>query len=372
MKKYNNKIPLPVVMAAMFLFAGWGSVGHKIINKNAVASFPVSMKFLASWSDSISIHASDADNRKDSDPAESAKHFIDIDNYSEFVKTGKISQNLDSLIALHGSSFVNKQGYLPWAIKAACDSLENSFKKRDWHKAMLIASDLGHYIGDSHMPLHVCANYNGQYSNQSGVHSRYESDLVGKYSNLFIYNNDTASYIPDIREFVFDMIYNNFKYADSVLKADSAAKAYAGSYNTAYYVKFWELSGNFTTRLFKNASKIIADMIYTCWVNAGSPDIATSVKSEGLNYPKRFQLEQNYPNPFNPSTTIQYSIPEDERVELKIFNSLGEQIAELVNQYQKAGPHIAVFNASNLSTGTYFYQMISRNYAVTKKLTLLK
>jgi hypothetical protein len=88
--------------------------------------------------------------------------------------------------------------------------------------------------------------------------------------------------------------------------------------------------------------------------------------------PVNFILSQNYPNPFNPVTTIKYSIPKAGRIELSVFNSLGEKVAELVNGYQEIGNYSVRFNASNLASGVYFYRIFSGDFIQTKKLMLLK
>lgn len=93
--------------------------------------------------------------------------------------------------------------------------------------------------------------------------------------------------------------------------------------------------------------------------------------------PKVFEAYQNYPNPFNPSTTIKYSIPQDAFVSVKIFNVLGEEVSVLVNKEIKAGIHEEVFNASNLSSGFYFYVIEAKGtdgtkYFDSKKMIFLK
>jgi hypothetical protein len=331
------------------------------------------MSFLSSWSDSISIHASDADNRKSSDPNEDIKHFIDIDNYTDFQKSRKIIQNYDSIVSVYGAAFVTTQGTLPWAIIITCDSLKSTFKRKDWHKAMLFASDLGHYVGDAHMPLHITRNYNGQYSSQSGVHSRYESDLIGKFSTQIVFGKDTAKYVSNISDYTFNMIYGNYVYVDSVLNADKVAKATAGSTSgTVYLQKFWDNSASFTTLLFNRASSSLSDLIYTCWVNAGSPSNVLSVDDNSVSV-KNFNLEQNYPNPFNPSTVISYQLTTTEFVELKVFDNLGREVSTLVNNYQIPGSYKINFDASKLSSGVYFYSIRGGNkYLQTKKMILIR
>lgn len=369
-----------LLLSFSLIFLGWGSVGHRIINKNSTLSFPSELNFLLYWADSLAAHGSDADVRKNWDPNEGVKHYIDIDNYPEFISSGRINQNFDSLVLQHGYSFVLDQGTLPWAIIAAVDSLQAAFEQRNWQKAMLISADLGHYIGDAHMPLHITRNYNGQYSGQSGIHSRYESTMIGNYQSQIVYSGDSALFIPNVSEFVFEMLYANYKYVDSVLQADITAKIFSGgSYNNAYYQKLWELTKNFTIGLFKNSSQYLAQLIFTAWKNAGEP-VITKIEDEIVSL-NGFKLEQNYPNPFNPTTKIRYAIPSAENplvgagggfVTLKVYDLLGRDIATLVNEEKPAGIYEVEFNVKNLSSGIYFYKLQTGSFAETKKMILFQ
>jgi len=85
-----------------------------------------------------------------------------------------------------------------------------------------------------------------------------------------------------------------------------------------------------------------------------------------------FELFQNYPNPFNPATKIMFNIPSEDQVEIKVFNALGLEIATLLNEKMPGGAHSIEFNAENLSSGIYFYRIISGKYSETKKMILLR
>jgi len=85
--------------------------------------------------------------------------------------------------------------------------------------------------------------------------------------------------------------------------------------------------------------------------------LATGILRDPTTIPTGYQLEQNYPNPFNPSTTIRYGLPQSSKVTLVIFNTLGQQIGTLVQSRKEAGYHSVEFNASNLSSGVYFYRL---------------
>ena len=101
--------------------------------------------------------------------------------------------------------------------------------------------------------------------------------------------------------------------------------------------------------------------------------ILTSIYEEtGTQIPRVFDLQQNYPNPFNPSTTIQYSIKENTLVSLKIYDILGREITTLINEVKTAGIYKVNFDASNLSSGVYFYKLTAGNFIETKKMILLR
>lgn len=102
-----------------------------------------------------------------------------------------------------------------------------------------------------------------------------------------------------------------------------------------------------------------------------SPEGVTSVESSP-SLPKAFKLNQNYPNPFNPSTIISYSVPVNSFVTIKVYDIIGREVATLVNNNISAGNHKVTFDAADLSSGIYFYQIRAGNFVQTKKMILLK
>ncbi len=98
----------------------------------------------------------------------------------------------------------------------------------------------------------------------------------------------------------------------------------------------------------------------------------TTVGEENKILPKEFSLKQNYPNPFNPSTTIEYELPKESYTKLSVFNTLGQQVAVLVDGLLKAGTHRANFVGGDLPSGVYYYRLEAANFVATRKLILLK
>jgi hypothetical protein len=101
-------------------------------------------------------------------------------------------------------------------------------------------------------------------------------------------------------------------------------------------------------------------------------DWVSSVNLSDNKTPESYTLYQNYPNPFNPATTIKYSIPTESFVNVKVYNLIGQEVAELVNEQQQIGNYEINFDAANLPSGIYFYSIKAGNFAETKKMLLVK
>jgi endoglucanase len=130
----------------------------------------------------------------------------------------------------------------------------------------------------------------------------------------------------------------------------------------------WKLISSF--EIVNEFDKLKNTKIFFDDIKIFNPDSSTNVEDEILA--DDFLLYQNYPNPFNPSTTIKYSIGKSSFVTLQVFDLLGNEVTSLVNEHKQSGTHRIDFNAQHLSSGIYFYRLISSNKILTKKLTLIK
>lgn len=143
-----------------------------------------------------------------------------------------------------------------------------------------------------------------------------------------------------------------------VMIAGTAGANLAPNQSKTYY--FAVATGNSKTALIDN-------------MNLAKQKYSTLTSLERENYlPKTYSLSQNFPNPFNPETSIKFSIPEREFVSLRIYNSLGQEVANSVNQEMEAGSYNLKFDGADLSSGIYLYTIKAGNFVQTKKMILMK
>jgi len=107
------------------------------------------------------------------------------------------------------------------------------------------------------------------------------------------------------------------------------------------------------------------------WQREVSGDDPTDVEQRRA-LPDKFELAQNYPNPFNPATTIKFTLPSADRVELAVFDVQGRRVASLLDQQLEAGEHSVHFDGAHLASGVYFYRIQTGKFTATKKMTLVK
>ncbi len=365
---------LLILLPLAILLSGWGYKGHRIINQNMAACLPAQLGFLKpNWTNFVTSHASDPDSRRDTDPDEAPRHYLDIENYPEYVATGRIPETYDSVVGTHGEGWVIDQGILPWATMRTYDSLKSAFARGDWNASEQFAADLGHYVADGHMPLHITNNYDGQMTGQNGIHSRYESKMISNYESLLVYPPDSTQFISDIQDYIFTYLYDNHRYVDSVLLADTYAKTQSGGSvsGTVYYQALWDKTGAFTIALFRNATDVLSNLIYTAWVEAGSPLFFPNGIGE-FEASATAKLLAIFPNPVAKTTTIPFELSESNvRVTVTIYNESGILIDTLLDKTMLAGYHEVNWDASGMASGSYLCLLKVNHKTFSKKIMVI-
>ncbi len=306
----------------------------------------------------------------DIDPLPGYYHYIDIDYYPEFF-SGTLPHNLDSLIALYGLAVVQNNGTVPWVIEQWTDSLYALMAAGQWDEVWQIAAELGHYVADSHQPLHLTRNYNGQFTGNYGIHSRYETTMINPHLSQLPLPAGTGIYWPNVIDSVFLYIDQIYPYVDSIMIADDLASAQDPNYGNLYYTILWQELEHLTTISIHQAIIDLASLWRTAWENAGRPSPV------GLHsyhdHPGTYFLAEAFPNPFNHRTNFKLSIPQSGFVTLKIYDLTGRELAILVSEKLTPGIYQYPWNASGSASGVYFYRLeTDMGFVQVKKLTLLK
>ncbi len=143
----------------------------------------------------------------------------------------------------------------------------------------------------------------------------------------------------------------------------------AGSHVNPHYHSHGDTWSTLNPVYYANVTRAVAGLLYDLSVSLTTTGIPAGVPGP---VPESFALSQNYPNPFNPVTTIRYELPEPSHVTLTVFNTLGQQVAKLVDADIEAGFHDVQFDAGALATGAYFYRLQAGGFVETKRLMVLK
>ncbi|MFB0517541.1 MAG: T9SS type A sorting domain-containing protein [Candidatus Neomarinimicrobiota bacterium] len=364
-----------VIFPACVLAGGnWGWLAHEYINFHAVEYLPSEMSFFLYQRTFLYQHASDPD--RDGSPGYC--HYINIDYYPEF-HDGTLPHEWEEMLELYDESEVRSVGIVPWVIQWWTDSLSALMSRNQWESAWQIAANLGHYVADSHQPLHLTVNYNGQYTGNDGIHSRYELQLIEPHLGQLPLPEGEAVCWDSVIDSVFQYIGEVYPYVGLILEADDLASNQDPYYGSIYYSVMWTKLDSITTDVIQRAILDLASVWYTAWVNAGEPIPALGTEidlNEDLT-PSQYILYQNYPNPFNPTTTIRYTNPVPSNVVLRIFDMLGREVNTIAKGSQPAGVYAVVWDGRDrhrmpVGAGVYFCRLEAGAFSETIKMLLLK
>ena len=177
--------------------------------------------------------------------------------------------------------------------------------------------------------------------------------MINAFADQIIFEGDSIRKIENVNKYIFEYIYHNYTFVDSVIDADDYASNLTGSTSSnAYTYSLWEKTRSFTIPLFRNASFALTELIYTAWTEAGKPFIdVTSVATVSR---KGISLEQNYPNPFSYSTTIQFTLAVEADVSLDVFDGAGRLVENILDRNCPSGETKLLWQPGNLSPGNYY------------------
>lgn len=280
-----------LLLNIVVLLGSWGFLVHRTVHQLAVYELPKGLQnFFFQNVEYLVANAPRADNRRNSDSTEASKHFIDMEAYG--------TEGVDGL-PLHWSEAVQKYtldtllkyGYVPYHILYMKDQLVTAFKTANRDSILFYAADLAHYIEDANVPLHTSVNYDGQLTNQRGLHSLWESMIPEiEITNYNLYSRHRAKYLKHPERDVMKAIKrSNSLLSDVFAKEKKVSALFTDSTKYRVQIRNGKEYKNYTSDFakayaaslkntindqIKNSANMVADFWYTSWVDAGSPDLS--------------------------------------------------------------------------------------------------
>jgi len=254
---------------------GWGGRTHISINRIATMMAPDEMEGWDAYADILANGGYVPDLWKGDDPDESPRHYIDIESY-EGVNIKDFPRDFDQIKQMGKVRADHINGIAPWIILELQKRLTGAMASNDWPQAAAVAAAMGHYVGDTHQPLHTTENYDGITPISKGVHLRWEVTMPTHYMKKGLLRpTRKTEYLPDVWPVILDWIDTaHSKYMD-ILEADDEAFAAANGNveSTIYYDVLWDRSGKIFLDQVIASEEHLSDMWYTAWVDAGRPKI---------------------------------------------------------------------------------------------------
>jgi hypothetical protein len=289
-----KKILLPLLFAVLSnsSASAWGFFGHRIINQIAVYELPAPMQaFYYRHLNEIVRQSTAPDERRNEDPSEGPKHFIDMDHYSEDNPFVKVPREYDKAVEKFTADTLKKYGTVPWVIMEMKDNLVEAFRQKDTLAIIKYSAELGHYVGDSFVPLHTTINYDGQLTDQKGLHSLWESQLPERFilDYKLLDDKPSAQYIKDPLAGIWTEIQKSYGFlgetfdrASKIEKQMPPAVRYSFShrygktqrrYSDAFADAYEKAVGGMVNFRLKGAPTMVSSMWLTAWQEAGKPDL---------------------------------------------------------------------------------------------------
>jgi hypothetical protein len=279
-----------IAAALLIVCCSWGFLVHRTVHQMAVYQLPKKMQpFFYENMDTIVRYSVRPDERRSSDPTEATKHFIDLEAYGDSA-AWNMPYDWREAVQLYSKDSLLKYGYVPYWIMEIKARLTAAFIDRNRDSILFYAIDLGHYIGDAHVPLHTSINYDGQLTGQRGLHALWESVAPEQVLEHFrLSGQKSATYLKKPEKAIWEAVRHSHSLLPSVFgtekeltKEFTEKKKYRIEQRNGreykYYTKeFGEAYGkrlqqSINDQLLRSAN-LMADFWYTAWVDGGKPDL---------------------------------------------------------------------------------------------------
>lgn len=255
----------------------WGDRGHRVVSSLAIRSLPEGP---GAWFNGreaeVCDHASDPDHWKQ-DRKEGPRHFLDMEPYGD---PDQLPRTLEEAKAKVGGDYY-RLGVVPWIIQDRWRDLVEAFREGDPAQVALATAILGHYIADAHVPLHTTIHHDGQFTDQRGVHSRWETGLVERH--ILAEDLPVLPAQPDAAflQRPWDWLVASHRLVPQLLADDREAdrttpqNSHGKQRSQAYWMVFWARQGAVVAQQLQLAGEHLGDAILNAWIEAGRPPSPT-------------------------------------------------------------------------------------------------
>ena len=266
----------------------WGFFAHKKINQLAVFTLPPAMSvFYKQNIEYLTEAAVNPDRRRYAVADEAPRHYIDLDEYGDSALY-KLPRYWSEAVKKFGQDSLYAHGIVPWHIYRVYNQLKDAFFIKDPDNILRISAELGHYIADGHVPLHTTKNYDGQLTDQIGIHGFWESRLPELYFDEYDFFVGKAVHIPNVQLAAWHIVIKANKAVDSVLRFEkllfeesgndkfnfeSKGKQTVKVVSEEYARRYHQMLAGMVERQFRASVKMTGDIWFTAWVDAGQPDL---------------------------------------------------------------------------------------------------
>ena len=288
-------LTLLALLTLPFGLLAWGYWAHPRINRAAVLALPAEMSgFFYVHADFLTEAAIGPDLRKHviGDKTEAPRHYCDVEQFGK--PLDQFPRTPDEAKVAFPATVLDARGRLPWHIQEVMIKLTEAMKERRKSEILLLAADLGHYLGDAHMPLHTSENHDGQLTDQKGIHALWEARLPELFGSGYNLRVPPAQVVADPVAEVWRIIAASYAAKDTLLRVDKQLRAEVGADNIfeknengalkrnryaqpcftqAYATRLHAALHGMVERRLRGAVSATANFWFTAWVNAGRPDL---------------------------------------------------------------------------------------------------
>ncbi|MFD2786110.1 zinc dependent phospholipase C family protein [Hymenobacter rubripertinctus] len=306
-----KKIPYAILIIFGLLLparaGAWGFFAHRLINRLAVFTLPPEMVgFYKANIDYLTTNATRPDSRRTVVPGEAPRHFLDLDVYGDSAAY-KLPRSYPDAVALLGEDSLLRHGIVPWQVARMKGQLTAAFQAHETDRILHLSADLGHYIADACVPLHTTHNYNGQLTDQRGIHGFWESRLPELLSSGYDFFTGPAPYLERPTDVIWATVARSNAAVDSVLtferelsrkfpadrkygfeqRGAATVRTYSRDFAREYHQR---LNGQ-VERQLRLAVRLVGAFWYTAWIDAGQPDLSTLPRTPSEKEQQRLALE---------------------------------------------------------------------------------